>query len=325
MSRPEALAQMAQLLQPINQHAGEILPRVWTLGDWMRDIFLPFSGRKWKRSTASTTGDRIRAHIIADLGSLEIQSITRDLLQQYLKQKAARGLSFSVVDHLRWDLRSIFRLAAQDRLLTHNPAEMLFTPRTVPSPSRRTLSPENVQQILQLLDIREQAMVRLALFSGMRPGEILALQWKHVAEDHIDVVHRLYRGHFDRPKSPRSTRKVALSSATRDVMRQWRERYSSAEPNAWVFPSSRTSRPIGRDNAWRRLIAPRLKTAGLEWATFQIMRRTHATLSRQAGIDPKIVADQLGHGLGVNLDVYTIAALDKRQHAVEVLEASLVH
>ena len=49
------------------------------------------------------------------------------------------------------------------------------------------------------------------------------------------------------------------------------------------------------------------------------MRRTHASLSRQAGIDPKLVADQLGYGLGVNLDVYTVAALDKRQDAVEVL------
>jgi hypothetical protein len=47
-----------------------------------------------------------RKHIITDLGSLEIPSITRDLLQQYLEQKAALGLSFSVVDHLRWDLRS---------------------------------------------------------------------------------------------------------------------------------------------------------------------------------------------------------------------------
>ena len=46
------------------------------------------------------------------------------------------------------------------------------------------------------------------------------------------------------------------------------------------------------------------------------MRRTHASLSRQAGIDPKLVADQLGHGLGINLDVYTVAALDKRQDAV---------
>jgi hypothetical protein len=37
------------------------------------------------------------------------------------------------------------------------------------------------------------------------------------------------------------------------------------------------------------------------------MHRTHASLSRKAGIDPKFVADQLGHGLGVNLDVHTIA------------------
>jgi hypothetical protein len=67
-----------------------------------------------------------------------------------------------------------------------------------------------------------------------------------------------------------------------------------------------------------------MKNAFPEWATFQIMRRTHASLSRQASIDPKLVADQLGHGLGVNLDVYTVAALDKRQDAVEVLESALV-
>src|SRR2546425_3621953 len=56
-----------------------------------------------------------------------------------------------------------------------------------------------------------------------------------------------------------------------------------------------------------------VQTCALPISTFQIMRRTHASLSRQAGIDPKLVADQLGHGLGVNLDVYTVAALDKRQ------------
>jgi uncharacterized small protein (DUF1192 family) len=46
------------------------------------------------------------------------------------------------------------------------------------------------------------------------------------------------------------------------------------------------------------------------------MRRTHASLSRKAGIDPKLVADQLGHGIGVNLDVYTIADLEQRLAAV---------
>src|SRR5205823_10617238 len=96
---------------------------------------------------------------------------TRDLLQQYLEQKAKRGLSFSVVDHLPWDLRAIFRLAVQDRVIPSNPAELLFTPRTVPKPSRRVLSAEQVQTILSVLGLREQLIVQLALFSGMRPGE----------------------------------------------------------------------------------------------------------------------------------------------------------
>src|SRR5262249_12526606 len=91
MTRPEALAQMAKLLQPVNAHAGQVISRIWTLADWIRDSFLPFSRRQWKLSTASTTGDRIRKHILTDLGPLEMSSVTRDLLQEYLEQKAARG------------------------------------------------------------------------------------------------------------------------------------------------------------------------------------------------------------------------------------------
>ena len=116
---------------------------------------------------------------------------------------------------------------------------------------------------------------------------------------------------------------MALSVSTCKLIEQWRSP-QGANPEAWVFPSAKITVPLGRDSAWRWFIRPRLKPLGLEWATFQIMRRTHASLSRQAGIDPKLVADQLGHGLGVNLDVYTVAALETRQHAVELLEASLV-
>ena len=45
----------------------------------------------------------------------------------------------------------LVRLAVQDRLLDSNPAEMLFTPPRVSKPSRRILSPEQVQQILSAL------------------------------------------------------------------------------------------------------------------------------------------------------------------------------
>ena len=77
------------------------------------------------------------------------------------------------VDHLRWDLRAIFRLAVQDRLLGSNPAEMLFTPRTVARPSRRILSPAQVQQILSALSLRKQLIVRLARFPASDPVRFL--------------------------------------------------------------------------------------------------------------------------------------------------------
>src|SRR5262249_62350472 len=93
MSRPEALAEMGKRLQSINAHAGEVRPRLWKLGDWIREVFLPFSRRKWKLSTASTTGDRIRKHLIGDLRTVAKTSLTRDRLQQYLEQKLATGLS----------------------------------------------------------------------------------------------------------------------------------------------------------------------------------------------------------------------------------------
>ncbi len=129
----------------------------------------------------------------------------------------------------------------------------------------------------------------------------------------MDVVHRLYRGKLDRPKSERLKRKVALSAGTRCLIQQWRQHQASPNPDAWVFPSANATAPLGRDNTWRRVIAPKLEAVELGWATFQIMRRTHASLARERGIDPKLVADQLGHGLGVNLDVHTVAALDQRQ------------
>ena len=91
-----------------------------------------------------------------------------------------------------------------------------------------------------------------------------------------------------------------------------------------MFPSERLTTPLIRDNWWRRNMEPRLKTMGLEWATFQVMRRTHASLSRGLGIDPKVVADQLGHSLGVNLNVYTKSDLEQRAAAVTKLEVEVI-
>ncbi len=97
------------------------------------------------------------------------------------------------------------------------------------------------------------------------------------------------------------------------------------DPEAWLFPSETGLSPVRPENLWRRSIAPKLEEVSLGWVNFQVLHRTRASLAHAAGIDPKIRADQMGNGIGVNLDEYTVTALDQRTAAVELLEASVLH
>jgi integrase len=94
-------------------------------------------------------------------------------------------------------------------------------------------------------------------------------------------------------------------------------------PGAWVFLSENMRTPMSKDNCWRRWIAPRLKSVGLEWVNFQVMRRTHCDLVQGNKIGPKVDADQLGHSVDVNLNVYAQTPLNVRKEAVNVLEAAI--
>ena len=138
---------------------------------------------------------------------------------------------------------------------------------------------------------------------------------------HMSAEHR---GKIGTPKSKRSRRVAAFTPMIIAEMEEWKAVCPRVEPDVWVFPSERLVTPMSRDNCLRRNMSQKLKPLGLEWVDFQVMRRTHASLSRKAGIDPKVVADQLGHGIGVSLDVYTRSDLQQRTMAVTRLESEVM-
>jgi len=70
--------------------------------------------------------------------------------------------------------------------------------------------------------------------------------------------------------------------------------------------------PLAMENVWRRNSWPKLKEAGMGWVNFQVMRRTSSTLLNVLGVKGKTVADQFGHTLGVNQNVYTHSPFVKR-------------
>ena len=227
-----------------------------------------------------------------------------------------------MVDHLRWDLKQIFDMALAEGLVSRNPAVMLWTPRESRKPVRAVMTAQDVQTCLQVLPTRERIIAMLAILAGMRPGEIFALRWGDMTKTSADIRQRVYRGILDSPKTYQSIRKAALPEQLLYLLECWRSVAADTSEKAWVFPSERMT-PLAKENVWRRKMLPHLARVNLQFASFQVMRRTHATMMNALGVEGKLVADQLGHSLDVSQNVYTQSAVETRQAGVNRLERSL--
>jgi integrase len=321
MTKGEAREAVAKIVTAYraNQETSNIV----RFGPFVEKVFYEYYGRKWKASTAENNVNRISFHLVSAFREREVASFERDELQDLLDAKANAGLSFSVVDHLRWDLKSIFDMAVAEGHVPRNPAKLLFTPREAKKPVRRAMTIAEVQICFSAVEQRERLIAKLAILAGMRPGEIFALTWGRLTATHADIRQRVYRRKIDTPKTDNSTRQAALSEGLLAEIEAWRMMAVSNADGAWVFPSERMT-PLSKDNWWWRTMRPALKKIGLEWATFQVMRRTHATLMKTLGVDGKLVADQLGHTLDVNQNVYTQSPVGSRLGMVNQLEKSLL-
>jgi len=320
MTKTKAREEVARIVA--EERAQHETNRTWKFGEFVEHVYFPFYSRKWKHSTRGNNVNRISVHLVKPFSDRELSSFRRDELQDLLDLKA-KGLSFSVVDHLRWDMKQIFDMAVSEGRVVRNPALLLFTPAEAKKPVRRAMTIKEVQMCFGALDRRERLIAKLAILAGMRPGEIFALTWGRLTATHADIRQRVYRQKIDTPKTDNSTRQAALSEGLLAEIEDWRMMAAVSSDDAWVFPSERMT-PLAKDNCWRRVMYPALSKVGLGWANFLVMRRTHATLMKALGADGKLVADQLGHSLDVSQNVYTQSTVESRLGIVNQLEKSLL-
>jgi integrase len=160
------------------------------------------------------------------------------------------------------------------------------------------------------------------LFPGY--GELLAIQRKDVASDgsEIEIRRRVYRGKFADPKNGES-RTIAMGPRTASLLTQWMEMAVEPNPEAYVF-AGETGQPLWRSTLLEDHIKAKLEPMGLGWVNFRVMRTSHASLGHKAKVDPKVAADQRGHGIGVALDVYTKSSIEDRATAAKQLEDSVL-
>ncbi len=177
---------------------------------------------------------------------------------------------------------------------------------------------------LEAVEFREKVILHLAIFSGLRPGEILALRRRSIGQDgsSVKIDQRVYRGDLDVPKNGKA-RVVAVPPRSAALLSEWLAAAVDPEPEAWVFASENRKTPLWRDNLLRRHIRTQLEAVGLGWVDFKVMRRTNASLGH-GRVDPKVAADQRGHGIGVSLDVYTQTDIKQRATVARKLENSVL-
>ena len=176
----------------------------------------------------------------------------------------------------------------------------------------------------------------LAVTTGMRQGELLALRWQDVS---LDAGTAQVRATMQRtggkglsrsePKTSGSRRHVSLTRAAvaalqRHKTAQAAERLrmgAAWENNDLVFPNE-LGRGVSASNMLRRSFFPLLKRAGIPRVRFHDLRHTAATMMLGQSIHPKVVAEMLGHSrIGTTLDPYSHVTPTMQRQATEAIDA----
>lgn len=277
-----------------------------TLEWFVRERFLPMKIGTWRESTLATNKGNLDNHILPALGAQVLGAIDKFKCQVFLNELAAKGYSFTVVDHCRTMLKAIFEEAVDADLVAKNPCRKVENPETR-EPEKPVLPNDDARLLLEALPFRDKLITMIAAFCAMRPGEIFGLQWSSWRLDHFQIEGTAWRGTL-RPrkaKTRKSKAPVAIPDALQGMLAEWRKENAGAPDDALIFPSEKGT-PIRPENWLRRRIKPMAKRLDIKGRVcFQILRRTFATNAQEFG-DPKSVQEHLRHSsIVTTLDVYT--------------------
>jgi integrase len=286
----------------------------------------------WKRN-----GEYVHLHLIPRLGKIPLSKLRPQHVQALYSTKLEEGLSPTTVRHLHAALHRALDSALRLGLVQRNVSEMVDPPRM----HHREMTALSAEQARALLNAaagnRLEALYVLALTTGMRQGELLALKWRDIDlnEGTLQVRASLQRTRggfvFAEPKTSRSRRHLALPIVAIEALRKHRARQAEESlrlGEMWedldlVFPNT-LGRPLDGINLLKYWFFPLLKKAGLPRMRFHDLRHTAATLLLSRGINPKVVSEVLGHAqVSITLDVYSHVTPHMQQMAAKAMDAAL--
>ncbi len=314
-TKKEAEARLAEVLRQVQQGL-PVEPSALTLGEWLNTWLAEYveaSSRKRQR-TKETYRHIARNHLTPALGRFRLRDLRPGVIQAYYARKREQGLSDATLSLHHVVLSGALKAAVNDGLLAYNPLQRV-TERPQPRPPEmQTWTAAEARRFLEAAgdhSPQAHALFALALDTGARKGELLGLRWEDVdlGAGLVRIRRTMIRsgpepvfGPLKNAKGGEGGRMVELHPETVAALK--RNRVAQAEQKLRAGPAyhdrglvfaKEDGHPLDLFNLGERWLDPIIKAAGVRRIRFHDLRHTCATLLLQAGVNPKVVQERLGH------------------------------
>jgi len=319
-----------------HQPSGKLRPDM-LFGDWLDFWYQNYSKPKLRPKTQLDYENNIYQHIIPALGKIPLNKLTSNDLQQFYAQMKKNGrlnrtdvygdgLSDRMVRACHTRCRTALDKAVREKLIRTNPAHDCKLPAQTVN-EMQVLTREEMQRFL--VQAKEEGYFELFLLelaTGLRRGEVLALQWDDLnfTTGALHIQRQVYRANgklmVSEPKTKAALRTIVLPLSLVEVLREYRHQVNSR----WMFPS-----PVKEDSpldpaTCRKRLQTILEHAGCKKVSFHALRHLFVTTALESGMDVKTLSTIIGHVFTkTTLNIYTHVTNEIRQMAAAKIDQGI--
>ncbi len=315
-------------------HGTYIAPSKMTVGEWL-DIWCTTYLGNIKPRTVEIYNCNIRIHIKPALGAIRLEELNAHTIQKFYNDCSSKGLSPKSVKNIHGVLHRAIQQAVLIGYLRYNPTTACVLPRI----QREELKPFDDNQISaflkQIHGDKNEILLALTLFTGLRLGEVMGLQWNCVDffRGTITINKQLqYRhsgnGEYQLQSTKNNKSRVIFpASSVMGMLKQHRsiqlqERLLAGQ--AWEDSGFVFTDELGHHlKTWNvyRSFKRTAKAIGRPDARFHDLRHSYAVAAIRAGDDIKTVQGNLGHATAAfTLDVYGHVTDQMKQVSAEHMD-----
>ena len=302
--------------------------------DWIWE-WLSFKKDYIKESTYANYSNIITNHIVPELGNYLLNKLNNKIIQNFLLDKSKNGrldntggLSSKTIRDITAIIKSSLKSAFRENLIPNLNLDFIY-PKITQKDKIYTLSKRSQESLTNYI-LENQSIktlgILLTLYSGIRIGELCALQWKDIDLKnnilHINkTLQRVYindtKIHSSKivitePKTHNAERDIPISKEFANELKKYKtepEHYLLSCSNKWIEPRT-----------YRRFFERISKKANIEKINFHGLRHTFATNCIKLGIDYKTVSELLGHAtVNITLNLYVHPQMSQKKKCINLI------